>query len=148
MRIFVDRTRRLDDGGDVEPAEVPALEARQEILQLARPVPVLARQHRLVAQMQVADPVYQRLAVFAVAAADRVADEFLVLVAGLHHGGAVEERLGDGDAAPHHHALPLGRAFIRIEVSAYRRMDAVGADQDIGSDLVDFELRCDRRSGW
>src|SRR6185503_1749331 len=38
----------------------------------------------------------------------------------------------DGDAAPHQDALPLGRALVGVEVRTHRRMDAVGADQDVG----------------
>ena len=121
----------------VEPAEVPVLEARQEVGELARLVPVLARRHGAVAHVQVADPVDQRLAALGMGAADRIADEFLVVMAGLHHRGAAEERLADGDAAPHQDALPLGRALVRIEMRAHGGVDAVGADQDVGLDVLD-----------
>src|SRR5476651_527051 len=131
-REFQDRMRRFDDARHVEPVEFPVLEARQEIGELARPVPVLARQHRAIAHMQVADPVDQRLALFGVRTADRIADEFLRVMACLHHGGAIEERLADGDAAPHQDALPLGGTFVGMELCAHGGVDAVGADQDIG----------------
>ena len=135
-----------DDARHVEPAELPVLEARQEVGELARPVPVLARQHGAVAHVEVADPVDQRLAALGMGAADRIADEFLGVMAGLHHGGAAEVRLADGDAAPHQDALPFGRAFVGIEMRAHGGVDAVGADQDVGLDRLDDLCRRDRRS--
>ena len=90
-----------------------------------------------VAHVQIADPVDQRLALLGVGAADGIADEFLVVMARLHHGGAAEERLAHGDAAPHQDALPLGRALVGIEMRAHGGVDAVGADQDIGRGLLD-----------
>ena len=92
---------------------------------------------RAVAHVEVADPVDQRLAPLGVGAADRIADEFLGVMARLHHGGAAQERLADGDAAPHQDALPLGRAFVGIEVRAHGGVDAVGADQDVGLRRLD-----------
>ena len=136
-REFQNRVRLADHLGYVEPVEFPVLEARQEVGELARPIPVLARQHGAVAHVQVADPVDQRLAGLGVPAADRIADELLRVVARLHHGGAAEIRLADGDAAPHQDALPLGRAFVGIEVRAHGGVDAVGADQDVGLRRLD-----------
>src|SRR5260221_6610967 len=70
-------------------------------------------------------------------AADRIADEFLGMMARLDHGGAARERLADAHAAPHQDALPFGRAFVGIEMRAHGGVDTVGADQNVGLGLLD-----------
>src|SRR5260370_21715349 len=76
--------------------------------------------------MEVADPVDQCLTLLGVGAAHGIADEFLVVVARLHHGGTAQERLADRDAAPHQDALPLRRAFVGVEMRAHGGGDAGG----------------------
>ena len=50
-------------------------------------------------------------------------------MAGHDHGAAGQEGVAFGDAAPQDAAVPDRRAFLRIELFAHRRMDAVGGDQ-------------------
>jgi hypothetical protein len=56
-RVFVNRIRRPHDCRHVEPVEHPALEARQELLEIAAPVPVLAPERACRGAPDLSDPV-------------------------------------------------------------------------------------------
>ena len=91
-RIFVaSRWRAANERRHVEPVEAPVLERGQELVEPAGPVPVLAPPRVIGLELQFRDPVDEGAAARLRRSRNRVADEFLDLVAGHDHGAAVEE---------------------------------------------------------
>ncbi len=137
-RVLQDQLVAGQQVADVEPAQVPVGEERQHVLQAPVAVPVGlvveladggARHH--------AHPVHQRLAFGRVTRRDRIGDQARpVLVVGDDHGLAVEEAVELGDAAPHGDPTVGQRPLVGMQVRADRRMDAVGADQHIGTERL------------
>src|SRR5262245_30652490 len=107
---------------------MPALEVRKEVARIAAPLPVLAAPPLVARNTKLGDPVDQRAAAGARVGIDRIADELLVLVARHHHRGAAAIGLALGDTAPEDAPVPFGRSFVRIELRANCRVDAVGRD--------------------
>src|SRR5437016_8201286 len=68
---------------------------------------------------------------------DRIHHDVAVEVPRQDHRPAGEERLADRQRAPQRSAIPLHRAFIRVELPPDNGMDPVAADQKIGLDAPD-----------
>ena len=76
-RELEDRLGIADHLGNIQPGKLPGLESRQKIFYLARPVPVFALHQIGVVEMQIGDPVDQRLATVGMLLGDRIDNEFL-----------------------------------------------------------------------
>ena len=118
-----------DDGGDVEPAEVPIREGGQEVVERAGPVPVLLGGQVGSGPAQLGDEVEDLAPVGQVG--DRVAHELLLGMARPDHGAAVEHRVHLGHAPPEERAVPLERALVGVAGRPRRAVDAVGRHHQV-----------------
>jgi hypothetical protein len=137
QRVAVDHRELVIGAGaakqrrHIEPIPAPGLERTGEHIERDLLVPV-ALGRRVARHLQLGDPVDQRFALVGVASRDRVGHQLLVGVSGHHHAGAGQEGLADGGRAPQYPAGVARRPFVRIELAAHRRMNAVGRDDGVG----------------
>ena len=98
----------------------------------ARDQSSLSRRRAAFADLHQHRPIGQR-PVLARAFADRIDHQLAGHSAGDHHRAAGEEFRPVDRAAPQHRAVPACRAFVRVECFAHKRMNSVGADQDVAA---------------
>ena len=122
-REQVGARRRSDDGGHVQPSEVPAVELGQEVLELAGPVPILGPSEGRLRATQLGDEI--ELLASAGEVGDGIGHELLVAVAGPDHRPAVQHRVGLGRASPQEGAVPARPALGGIALGPGDAVDAV-----------------------
>src|SRR5690606_39313238 len=67
-----------------------------------------------------------------------VEDEFCEIAAGNRHGSAVAPSAPWRTAAPEHDTVPDRRTLVGIKLGTDRRMNAVGADQQVSGEVPEI----------
>jgi hypothetical protein len=117
----------------VEPGKAPSAERGEHALLVDTAIPIFSR-CRAIGHCSLANPVGQQCA-GSCAGPHWISNDPLREISGDDHRAAIEERRRVDCGTPHHLPGEAGLVFMWIKLTANSRMDAVRADENVGTIL-------------